>query len=192
MDSSSTLSCDIAVHRAGSQLKLKVKKWSMRNIFFPKMKKGTFFPLTSSGLRLEDYLPLNLLDLKLWQQGVLMRLLPHRGLLLMLVHPLYLLILLVQVQHKVPLRLYRVRQFAPSQAKLSRRNHKLVPLLGIGRGALVDLLDPVDAQCPRPRCPHRSPPPRWSPRSPTPPETPSRPGGGCRSADSACSAPSSA
>ena len=30
----------------------------MENIFFPKMKKGTFFSLTSSGLGLEDYLPL--------------------------------------------------------------------------------------------------------------------------------------
>ena len=109
----------------------------MENIFFPKMKKGTFFPLTSSGLRLEDYLPLNLLDLKLWQQGVLMRLLPHRGLLLMLVHPLFLL--LVQVQHKVPLHLHRRRQLSPGQAKLARRNHKLVNLLRIGRGALVDL-----------------------------------------------------
>ena len=30
----------------------------MENIFFPKMKKGTFFSLTSGGLGLEDYLPL--------------------------------------------------------------------------------------------------------------------------------------
>ena len=49
----------------------------------------------------------------------------------------------LQVQHKVPLHLHCGRHFAPGQAKLSRRNHKLVHLLGVGRGALVDLLDPV-------------------------------------------------
>ena len=36
----------------------KVKKWSMRNIFFPKMKKGTFYSPTSGGRSLEVYLPL--------------------------------------------------------------------------------------------------------------------------------------
>ena len=34
----------------------------MENIFFPKMKKGTFFSLASGELGLEEYLPLNRVD----------------------------------------------------------------------------------------------------------------------------------